>query len=92
MLESTILSNLLHCEKYARKVLPFLKEAYFQDYPSYQWAFVTIRDYFAKYNRCPTLEAVLIDLHNRSDIAEQPCRDTAAFISTLRRKSLILIG
>jgi replicative DNA helicase len=83
MLEPVILSNLLHCEKFARKVLPFLKEAYFQDDPSYGWAFIAFRDYFTKYNRCPSVEAMLIDLHNRSDIAEQACRDAVAFIPTL---------
>ena len=83
MLEPVILSNLLQSEDYARKVLPFLKEEYFQNDPSYRWTFLTIRDYFEKYNRCPSLEAVLIDLHNRSDTMEQVSRDTHAFVSTL---------
>ena len=30
-IEKTILANLIHNEDYARKVLPFIKETYFQD-------------------------------------------------------------
>ena len=46
-LELTILSNLVYNEKYARKVLPFLKAEYFTD-KSYKIIFLEIHEYVSQ--------------------------------------------
>ena len=64
-LEITILRNLVHNDAYMRKVLPFLKEAYFTD-DSERNVYNTISDFITKYNKTPTVEALGIALLNAS--------------------------
>lgn len=60
MLEKTIFNNLLHNEDYTRKVLPFLKEAYFQTRTDKAF-FKLFSDYLNNYNNIPTKTALLIE-------------------------------
>ena len=64
-LEITILRNLVHNDAYMRKVLPFLKEAYFTD-ENERNVYHTISDFITKYNKTPTVEALGIALLNAS--------------------------
>lgn len=64
-LEITILRNLVHNDAYMRKVLPFLKEAYFTD-DSERNVYNTISEFITKYNKTPTVEALGIALLNAS--------------------------
>jgi len=59
MLDTVILVNLVRNEQYVRKVLPFIKEEYFQD-TDHSYAFTQIREYIEKYNTTPTLEAMSV--------------------------------
>lgn len=63
--ESVIFSNLIHNEQYARQVIPFLKSEYFSDYVD-KVVYDLIDGYFVKYNSTPTVEALTIDLENKS--------------------------
>lgn len=60
MLEKTIFNNLLHNEDYTRKVLPFLKEAYFQTRTDKAF-FKLFSDYLNNYNNIPTKTALVIE-------------------------------
>jgi replicative DNA helicase len=60
-IETTILSNLIHNEEYARKVIPFLNPAYFSDFIEKN-IFTAIENYVHKYNNSPEVEALDIDL------------------------------
>ena len=60
-IELTILKNLVHNDDFARKTLPFLKEEYFSD-SSERIVFKRINDFMAKYNSCPTREAIGIEI------------------------------
>lgn len=62
--EKLILSNLLHNDNYARKVIPFLSTDYFHD-TSEQVVFKLIEEYVHKYNAFPEKAALLIDLDNK---------------------------
>ena len=62
-IENLILSNLLYNEEYSRKVIPFLKTDYFSD-QSQLVIYKLIDIYFNKYNACPSLDALAIDLTN----------------------------
>lgn len=65
MFEKTILSHLVYNEPYTRKVMPFLKEDYFQNQDE-KIVFKIVSDYLVKYNNVPTKEIVLIELDGKS--------------------------
>jgi len=69
-LETTILSNLIYNEDYARKVIPFLKDEYFQDNTE-KVIFQTIWDYAEKYKSNPTVEILSIDVEKKALNEEQ---------------------
>jgi len=62
-LELVILENLLYNEEYTRKVIPFLKSEYFSDYNE-RVIYETIDTFFKKFNVCPSIESLSIDLSN----------------------------
>ncbi len=66
-IEELILSQLMENESFTRRVLPFLKDEYFQDRTD-RTIFTHIRDFLTKYNNPPTKEAVIISLDNDSSI------------------------
>ena len=57
--ELLILKNLIYNDEYIRKILPYLKSDYFQDY-SQKIVFEEIQDFFSSYNKLPTKEALEI--------------------------------
>jgi len=60
-IETTILNNLIYNEEYSRKVIPFLKEEYFQDGIE-KIIFKTIWEYVEKYKRNPTIDILSIEI------------------------------
>ena len=60
-IETNILSQLINSESYARKVLPFLKEEYFQTVTD-RLLVTKIKQYMDKYNVPPSKEALIIEL------------------------------
>ena len=60
-IETTILSNLIHNEEYSRKVIPFIKEEYFQDGVE-KVLFKTIWEYAEKYKKNPTVDILSIEV------------------------------
>ena len=69
-IEKTILSNLVYNEEYTRKVIPFLKEDYFQDGVE-KIIFQTIWAYAEKYKSNPTIDALVIDVQDKALNEEQ---------------------
>ena len=69
-IERTALRNLIHNEKYCRKVLPFIKEEYFGNRVE-QLLYGEIFKFITKYNNLPTKDAILIELGQRKDINEE---------------------
>lgn len=68
-IESTVLKNLIYNEDYMRKVFPFLKKEYFTD-PADVVVFDEIDRFINKYNTCPTLDALEIQISNSKTIPE----------------------
>ena len=68
-LETTILKNLIQSNSFSRKVLPFIKEEYFNELDE-QTVFKEVRTYFDKYNKSPTVEALLINLDNNTKLSD----------------------
>ena len=81
-IERIILSNLVHNDKYNRKVIPFLKSEYFQDY-SERVVFNLIDEYVKKYNSFPSTEALAIDLSNSEGLNDQAFKDSKDIIAGL---------
>ena len=83
-IETTILTNLVYSEDYARKCIPFLKEEYFSSPPD-KVVFGLIRDYIDKYNSFPTKEALAIDLSNRENLNEDTFKESKALIGSFTK-------
>jgi archaellum biogenesis ATPase FlaH len=59
-LEKTILTNLIHNENYARKVIPFLKEEYFTASHD-RIVFKLINNFITKYNDLPSTQILALE-------------------------------
>ena len=81
-LEATILSNLIFNEKYARKVLPFIKSDYFNE-RTYKIVFLEIHEYISQYDSLPSLNAISIECQERTDLTEEGYKDIVALLQTL---------
>ena len=69
-MERTILHNLILNEEYFRKVLPFIKEEYFQDHIE-KTIFSVVTEYADKYKSVPTLEALGLELQKKTVTEEE---------------------
>ena len=79
-IEQTILKNLIQNEEFTRKCIPFLKPEYFTDTTErtiYEFTY----DYFQKYTKPPTVEALLINLDNSDSINETVVKDAKTIVS-----------
>jgi replicative DNA helicase len=81
-LETTILTNLIEDEEFARKVLPFLDEAYFQ-HPPEQILYKKIDHFVEKYSNLPSKEALYIELDNDSSLHEDVHKECKEIVSSL---------
>jgi len=81
-LEVTILSNLVFYEKYARKVLPFLKQDYFTA-REYKIIFLEIHEYISQYDTLPSLNAVAIECQERTDLTEDQFQEVIGVLNVL---------
>lgn len=77
----TILENLIANEEYARKVLPFIKEEYFQD-KNEKTIFSEIVSFSTKYSKLPTKTSLEVELDNRKDLTEQQYKDITSIVSS----------
>ena len=73
-IEETILRNMVYNEDYTRKVLPFLKEAYFHDTLE-RILFEHVKEHLEKYNKNPTIETLSIRIAERDDLSEEMLDD-----------------
>ena len=81
-LESTILSNLIVSERYARKVLPFLKQEYFT-IRSHKIIFAEIHEYISNYDTPPSLNALGIECQERTDLSEEQYKEIIQVLKEL---------
>ncbi len=68
-IETTILRNLVFNEDYSRKVIPFIQPDYFEQKPE-QVIFEEIVQFIVKYGSAITVEALNIEVENRTDLTE----------------------
>ena len=86
-IEVTILRNLIHNESYARKVIPFLQPEYFEDNIK-KTIFLETSEFIVKYDSLITLEALEIEISNRSDLNGQDLQEVKKQIVDLEDKSV----
>ena len=80
--EFLVLKNLLHNEEYLRKVIPFIKTEYFQDF-NQKVVYEEIQNFVNQYNETPTKEVIIIEVEKRSDINETSFKEINTLISHL---------
>ena len=80
--EFLILRNLLNNEKYVRKVIPFIKSEYFEDY-NQKIIFEEILSFVNQYNQLASKEVLCIEVENRQDINETSFKEITKIISYL---------
>ena len=88
-LETTILSNLISDEEYARKVTPFLDEAYFQSQPE-QTVYKKISKFIEKYNNLPSKEALYIEIDNDNSLHEEVHKECKEVVDALNQHEIDL--
>ena len=73
-IESTILKNLIYNEEYARKVIPFIQPDYFED-RNEKIIFEEITSFIVKYGSSISVEALNIEVENRTDLTDTEAKD-----------------
>ena len=82
-LEKTILKNLIYNEEFSTKVIPFLKDEYFNDRIE-KILFTEIFDFMTKYKKLPTHESLLIDITEKKSLSSQDVNDTIELLGEIR--------
>ena len=74
-IETTILRNLVYEEEYSRKVIPFIQPDYFENRTD-KVIFEEIAQFIVKYDAAITIEALNIEIDNRTDLTEDEIKET----------------
>ena len=80
--EFLILKNLLHNEKYVRKVVPFMKAEYFEDI-NQRIVYEEIVNFVEKYNKPLSKEILCIETEKRQDITDSSFQEITQLITSL---------
>ena len=80
-IENKILSNLIHVEDYMRKVIPFIKDVYF-DNVSEKTIFQEILEFINQYDGLPSKSVLSIEVENRKDLSEDMFKECVTIIDS----------
>ena len=69
MFALTILKSLINDEEYARKVIPFIVDDYFEEV-SHKVVFEEVRNFLEEYDKVPNKEVLHVEIEKRSDLSE----------------------
>jgi replicative DNA helicase len=78
-IESVIISKLMEDDNYCRRVLPFIRPEYFEDYVE-QILFNEINRYVQEYNTLPNSSIINIELEKRTDITEDSYKKACEYL------------
>jgi replicative DNA helicase len=81
-IETTILRNLIFNEDYSRKVIPFIQPDYFEK-RSEKVIFEEIVQFIVAYGSAITIEALSIEIENRTDLTESDVKEVRQINSSL---------
>ena len=85
--ELLVLNNLLYNERYTRKVIPFIKEEYFEQNRE-KIIFQEMFSFIDKYSKVISKESLLIEVENRTDINEETFKEVVQCINTFEETDL----
>ena len=80
--EFLILRNLIYNEEYLRKVIPFIKDEYFED-GEQKIVFEEISKFVSEYNDIPSKEILCIEVEKRVDVNEEQFKKLVHLINHL---------
>ena len=80
--EFLVLRNLLYNEEYVRKVIPFLKAEYFEDFKQ-KVIFEEISKFVGEYNQPATKEILCIEIEKRNDINDTSFKEITDTVTAL---------
>jgi len=80
--EFLVLRNLIHNEKYVRKVIPFIKAEYFENFNE-KVVFEEILKFVEEYNQPATKEILCIETEKRNDINDSSFKEVTQLIGAL---------
>ena len=83
-IEEITLSKLILNDTYTKKVLPFIKDDYF-DTPTHKILFSTLSEYVNKFETTPEPNALKIEVEKRRDISEEIYKEVEQFLNNLDR-------
>ena len=86
--ENLILENLLYNDNYSRRVIPFIKDEYFQTRIE-KTVFKVLKDFILKYNNLPTREAVIIDIDKIKNMNESEYKEIVELVNSLEKKETL---
>jgi replicative DNA helicase len=81
-IEFLILRNLINNDEYLRKVLPFIKEEYFEN-SEQKIVFEEISKFVLEYNNIPSKEILCIEVEKRTDVNEEQFKKLLQLITHL---------
>jgi len=82
-IEDIIFSHLLENETYSRKVVPFLKNEYFQSRTN-KILFELVDHYIKTYHKIPTKEALSAKLQDLDNLSEDEFKGCVEYLTTLK--------
>ena len=80
--ETSILKGLIHDEEFTRKVLPYLKDVYFETTAS-RTLFQLSEGFFKEYGSCPTAESIGIQIEKLDGISEEEFKQLGEVCSSI---------
>ena len=80
-IETTILRNLIFDEEYSRKVIPFIEPDYFEN-KTEKIVFQEATQFIVKYDSAITIEALNIEIENRTDLTETEIKEARDITKT----------
>lgn len=83
MIETTILSNLIYNDVFSRKVIPYIKDEYFEDIATKK-IFNSLAEYISEYKEPPSKEALKISLESRTDLNEETFKQIIETVDNLK--------
>jgi len=86
-IETTILRNLVFNEDFSRKVIPFIEPDYFEERKE-KIIFEEVTKFIIKYGSAITIEALNIEIENRTDLNESEIKETRDISNTLHDSPL----
>ena len=77
--QQKIIEGLIADDEFLRKTKPYLKEEYFKDFTE-KTIFNLINQYVDKYNKCPNIESLKVDLENSTDFTEDQHSEVSKYL------------